>query len=104
MQACPQATVPTPGRLLSDCALCSNRDPWKAFRCMLATHVPFVPIILQILFDGIPLDRMSVSMTMNGAVLPVREPTAQAAKCLRLCLARSSPASQLPMRSSAVVC
>src|SRR4029079_7282058 len=23
------------------------------------------------LFDGIPLDRMSVSMTMNGAVLPV---------------------------------
>ena len=26
---------------------------------------------LQILFDGIPLDKMSVSMTMNGAVLPV---------------------------------
>lgn len=25
----------------------------------------------QVLFDGIPLDRMSVSMTMNGAVLPV---------------------------------
>ncbi|MGH6887246.1 MAG: methylmalonyl-CoA mutase, partial [Geminicoccales bacterium] len=25
----------------------------------------------KILFDGIPLDRMSVSMTMNGAVLPV---------------------------------
>jgi methylmalonyl-CoA mutase len=25
----------------------------------------------NILFDGIPLDRMSVSMTMNGAVLPV---------------------------------
>lgn len=25
----------------------------------------------QILFDGIPLDKMSVSMTMNGAVLPV---------------------------------
>ena len=23
------------------------------------------------LFDGIPLDQMSVSMTMNGAVLPV---------------------------------
>ena len=23
------------------------------------------------LFDGIPLDKMSVSMTMNGAVLPV---------------------------------
>ncbi len=26
---------------------------------------------MDILFDGIPLDRMSVSMTMNGAVLPV---------------------------------
>ncbi|MCH9718984.1 MAG: methylmalonyl-CoA mutase [Actinomycetia bacterium] len=26
---------------------------------------------MQMLFDGIPLDRMSVSMTMNGAVLPV---------------------------------
>jgi len=26
---------------------------------------------MQLLFDGIPLDEMSVSMTMNGAVLPV---------------------------------
>ena len=26
---------------------------------------------IRVLFDGIPLDRMSVSMTMNGAVLPV---------------------------------
>src|SRR3990172_8879071 len=26
---------------------------------------------MKILFDGIPLERMSVSMTMNGAVLPV---------------------------------
>ena len=26
---------------------------------------------MTILFDGIPLDRMSVSMTMNGAVLPI---------------------------------
>ena len=26
---------------------------------------------MQELFDGIPLDRMSVSMTMNGAVLPI---------------------------------
>ncbi len=33
------------------------------------SHAP-----LQILFDGIPLDRMSVSMTMNGAVLPVSMP------------------------------
>ena len=28
-------------------------------------------IDMQTLFDGIPLDQMSVSMTMNGAVLPV---------------------------------
>lgn len=27
--------------------------------------------MIQTLFDGIPLDKMSVSMTMNGAVLPV---------------------------------
>jgi methylmalonyl-CoA mutase len=26
---------------------------------------------MRILFDGVPLDKMSVSMTMNGAVLPV---------------------------------
>lgn len=26
---------------------------------------------IQVLFDGIPLDKMSVSMTMNGAVLPI---------------------------------
>ncbi len=26
---------------------------------------------MKVLFDGIPMDRMSVSMTMNGAVLPV---------------------------------
>jgi methylmalonyl-CoA mutase len=26
---------------------------------------------MQILFDGIPLDKTSVSMTMNGAVLPI---------------------------------
>ena len=25
----------------------------------------------QVLFAGIPLDKMSVSMTMNGAVLPI---------------------------------
>ena len=28
-------------------------------------------IRLKVLFDGIPLDKMSVSMTMNGAVLPI---------------------------------
>ena len=26
---------------------------------------------MKILFEGIPLDKMSVSMTMNGAVLPI---------------------------------
>jgi methylmalonyl-CoA mutase len=26
---------------------------------------------MKILFDGIPLNKMSVSMTMNGAVLPI---------------------------------
>ena len=26
---------------------------------------------MKALFDGIPLDKMSVSMTMNGAVIPV---------------------------------
>ena len=26
---------------------------------------------MKVLFDGIPLDQMSVSMTMNGAVLPI---------------------------------
>ena len=26
---------------------------------------------MKVLFDGIPLNKMSVSMTMNGAVLPV---------------------------------
>ena len=26
---------------------------------------------MKILFDNIPLDKMSVSMTMNGAVLPI---------------------------------
>ena len=33
---------------------------------------PSISILdMKILFDGIPLDQMSVSMTMNGAVLPV---------------------------------
>ena len=35
----------------------------------LATHRGYDS--WRVLFDGIPLDRMSVSMTMNGAVLPV---------------------------------
>jgi len=36
------------------------------------TYVRMLVVInLQILFDDIPLSKMSVSMTMNGAVLPV---------------------------------
>ena len=27
--------------------------------------------LIKVLFDGIPLEKISVSMTMNGAVLPV---------------------------------
>lgn len=34
-------------------------------------HPPPPPPPLQQLFDGIPLHKMSVSMTMNGAVLPI---------------------------------
>lgn len=30
-----------------------------------------VDLFAKILFDGIPLDKVSVSMTMNGAVLPI---------------------------------
>ena len=41
---------------------------------------------MKILFDEIPLDKMSVSMTMNGAVVPVmamvRPLAAAAAACL----------------------
>jgi len=35
---------------------------------VLCMHIVFH---FQTLFDGIPLDKMSVSMTMNGAVIPV---------------------------------
>ena len=48
---------------------------------------------MKILFDSIPLDKVSVSMTMNGAVLPV-----MAALSLRL---RSRG---LPLNSSAAPC
>ena len=34
---------------------------------------------MKILFDGIPLEKISVSMTMNGAVLPVTAMYIQAA-------------------------
>ena len=30
-----------------------------------------VLLVMQLLFDGIPLNKLSTSMTMNGAVLPI---------------------------------
>ena len=36
------------------------------------TLTPILQVLdMQTLFEGIPLDKVSVSMTMNGAVLPV---------------------------------
>ena len=37
---------------------------------MAGVAIDSIPV-MQILFDQIPLDKMSVSMTMNGAVLPI---------------------------------
>ena len=37
---------------------------WLVWRLILIAD-------MAVLFDSIPLDRMTVSMTMNGAVLPV---------------------------------
>jgi methylmalonyl-CoA mutase len=45
---------------------------------------------MKILFDGIPLDEMSVSMTMNGAVLPVLASTSSPPRS-RACRRSSSP-------------
>ena len=47
---------------------------------------------MKILFDGIPLDQMSVSMTMNGAVLPVLAFYIVAARGAGRARRRSSPA------------
>ena len=46
---------------------------------------------MKILFDGIPLDKMSVSMTMNGAVLPVLAGFIVAAEEQGVDAGRSSP-------------
>jgi len=43
---------------------------------------------MKILFDGIPLDQMSVSMTMNGAVIPILASSSSRARS-RACPARS---------------
>ena len=40
---------------------------------------------MKILFDSIPLDKVSVSMTMNGAVLPVMASFIVAAERARSC-------------------
>ncbi len=45
---------------------------------------------MKILFDGIPLDRISVSMTMNGAVLPVMAMYVVAAEEQGVCQAQLS--------------
>jgi methylmalonyl-CoA mutase len=44
---------------------------------------------MRMLFDGIPLDQMSVSMTMNGAVLPIWRSTSSRPRS-RACRRRSS--------------
>ena len=46
---------------------------------------------MRVLFDGIPLDKMTVSMTMNGAVLPVLALYVVAADPSRACSLSSSP-------------
>ena len=47
---------------------------------------------MKILFEGIPLDRVSVSMTMNGAVLPVHGVLHRRPPRSRAWRPRSSPA------------
>jgi methylmalonyl-CoA mutase len=42
-------------------------EDMKVTRCSHMSLMSFV----KILFDSIPLDKVSVSMTMNGAVLPI---------------------------------
>lgn len=37
----------------------------------MKVNLYFIYNIFKALFDGIPLDKISVSMTMNGAVLPI---------------------------------
>ena len=60
-------------------ALCS--------RLFLATGVAIDTVEdMKILFDGIPLDKMSVSMTMNGAVLPIMAFYIVAAGDLSVCV------------------
>jgi hypothetical protein len=44
--------------------------PTGAMVCVCVVMCPHV-LFLQQLFDQIPLNKMSVSMTMNGAVLPI---------------------------------
>ena len=46
------------------------RSPTRRRRCRQAGVAIDSVEDMKILFDGIPLDKMSVSMTMNGAVLP----------------------------------
>ncbi len=43
----------------------------KDFHLICHSKAQLLSVFLQILFDGIPLNKMSVSIAMNGAVLPV---------------------------------
>src|SRR5687767_10041160 len=46
---------------------------------------------MKILFDGIPLDKVSVSMTMNGAVLPVLAGRSEERRVGKECRSRWAP-------------
>jgi len=49
------------------------------------------------LFDGIPLDKMSVSMTMNGAVLPVLAMYIVAAEEQVKCMGTTEVPREIPL-------
>ena len=40
-------------------------------KCVLYNWWVNVVFVMKLLFDGIPLNKISTSMTMNGAVLPI---------------------------------
>jgi hypothetical protein len=58
-------------------AQCSHADAAKGVHAMDPGDVGMAGVAIdsvedmKVLFEGIPLDKMSVSMTMNGAVLPI---------------------------------
>lgn len=52
-------------------AVDSVEDMKQLFDGPLLLHSSSLPFLTRVLIEGIPLDAMSVSMTMNGAVIPV---------------------------------